>query len=39
MVSDVQLRTDLPCFGHDDIESLARFIMVHLHIAAKRNPA
>jgi molybdopterin-guanine dinucleotide biosynthesis protein B len=32
-VSDVEIRPGLPCFGHDDIESLVHFIMNRLHIA------
>jgi molybdopterin-guanine dinucleotide biosynthesis protein B len=38
MVTDVEIRPDLPCFGHDDIELLVRFIMENLHIEIRRDP-
>jgi len=37
VVSDVEIRPDLPCFGHDDIILLVQFIMDRLDIASREN--
>lgn len=37
IVSDVDIRPNLPCFGHEDIESLVRFLMINLRIDTKRT--
>ena len=37
VVSDVEIRPDLPCFGHDDIKLLVQFIMDRLDIASSEN--
>jgi len=37
MITDVEVRPDLPRFGHDDIEQLVRFIMENLHIETRQD--